>query len=288
MNPLDVVQALIYGVVFGSIYALVASGFALTLGVMQIVNFAHGHLIAAAGFLSLLLFRLWAVDPFVSIAATVPLAFVLGAALYTLVLRHVVMESHHTQIIVTLGIGLIIENVLLLAFGGDLRLATTAYTSRTVRLGGLALSVPKIAAAVLAVVTVSLLWAMLRYTKLGKAIRASTDNWQAATLMGIDVRRVRLYAFGLSAMTAAVAGSSLPTFYLLSPFSGLEFLLKAFAIVVIGGVEDVRGVVIAGLLLGLLEAAAGVLFSAALGSAFTFAVVLVFLAWRPSGLLGRA
>jgi branched-chain amino acid transport system permease protein len=141
---------------------------------------------------------------------------------------------------------------------------------------------------VLAVVTVSLLWSMLRYTKLGKAIRASTDNWQAATLMGIDVRRVRLYAFGLSAVTAAVAGSSLPTFYLLSPFSGIEFLLKAFAIVVIGGVEDVRGVVIGGLLLGLLEAAAGMLFSAAIGSAFTFAVVLVFLAWRPSGLLGRA
>jgi branched-chain amino acid transport system permease protein len=282
------VQTLVSGVFMGSVYALIAIGFTLVFGVTDIVNFAHGHFVMVAMFLSYLAFRVGGVDPYVSLLGVLPVFFGFGVVIYHLVIRQIAESPHSAHMMVTLGLLIFLENLANFAFGGDLRGVTTTYTTSSWLVGPIAVPLARAAAAVVSLAAVVVLALFLARTRLGKAIRAAASNREGAALVGIDVGRVYLLAFALGTVAAGLAGAVMVPFSLVSPFVGNEFMLKAFVIAVLGGLGSVGGALLGGLLIGLIEAVSTLYISASLGNAIVFAVLIAVLLFRPWGILGQA
>jgi branched-chain amino acid transport system permease protein len=272
----------------GSVYALIAIGFTLVFGVTNIVNFAHGHFVMGAMFVTYLLFKAWKVDPYVGLVVVLPLFFVVGSLIYRLVIQRIVEAPHSAHMMVTLGLLIFIENLANLFFGGDLRGITTTYTTSSLVLGDVSFPVARMGAAAVSLAAVVGLALVLHRTSLGKAIRAAANNPEGAALVGIDVGRVYRVAFSLGTAAAALAGAVIMPFSLVSPFVGGEFILKAFVIAVLGGLGSVAGALIGGLLIGLVEALSSLYISASLGNAIVFAILIAVLLYRPWGILGQA
>ncbi|HWN14447.1 MAG TPA: branched-chain amino acid ABC transporter permease [Candidatus Dormibacteraeota bacterium] len=289
MLGLDVIlQAGLSGLFMGSVYALIAIGFTLVFGVTNIVNFAHGHFVMGAMFVTYLLFKALKVDPYVGLVVVLPLFFVLGSLIYRLVIQRIVEAPHSAHMMVTLGLLIFIENLANLFFGGDLRGITTTYTTSSLVLGDVSFPVARMGAAAVSLAAVVGLALVLHRTSLGKAIRAAANNPEGAALVGIDVGRVYRVAFSLGTAAAALAGAVIMPFSLVSPFVGGEFILKAFVIAVLGGLGSVAGALIGGLLIGLVEALSSLYISASLGNAIVFAILIAVLLYRPWGILGQA
>jgi branched-chain amino acid transport system permease protein len=289
MLGLDVIlQAGLSGLFMGSVYALIAIGFTLVFGVTNIVNFAHGHFVMGAMFVTYLLFKAWKVDPYVGLVVVLPLFFVVGSLIYRLVIQRIVEAPHSAHMMVTLGLLIFIENLANLFFGGDLRGITTTYTTSSLVLGDVSFPVARMGAAAVSLAAVVGLALVLHRTSLGKAIRAAANNPEGAALVGIDVGRVYRVAFSLGTAAAALAGAVIMPFSLVSPFVGGEFILKAFVIAVLGGLGSVAGALIGGLLIGLVEALSSLYISASLGNAIVFAILIAVLLYRPWGILGQA
>jgi branched-chain amino acid transport system permease protein len=272
----------------GSVYALIAIGFTLVFGVTNIVNFAHGHFVMGAMFVTYLLFKVLQVDPYVGLVVVLPLFFALGSLIYRLVIQRIVGAPHSAHMMVTLGLLIFIENLANLFFGGDLRGITTTYTTSSLVLGDVSFPVARLGAAAVSLAAVVGLALVLHRTSLGKAIRAAANNPEGAALVGIDVGRVYRMAFSLGTAAAALAGAVIMPFSLVSPFVGGEFILKAFVIAVLGGLGSVAGALIGGLLIGLVEALSSLYISASLGNAIVFAILIAVLLYRPWGILGQA
>ncbi len=280
-------NAVINGLMYGSIWGIVALGFTLAFGVMDFVNFAQGFFVLVFAYLSYFLFSNWGVDPYVSLILVIPLSFILGLFVYKYLGARMIDEPHTSHIIVTLGLCFFIENGMLLLAGGDLRSAVTPYTSSTFRAGSFIISYPRLWASLISWACVISLFLFLRYTDFGKAMRAAADNREGAKVVGIYVDRVYLVAFGLSTVIAGIAGVIMIPFYLISPFTGMDLLSKAFSAVVIGGLGSIPGAIVGGLIIGVVESVAGVYFKASLGNALTFFLVIIVLIFKPSGLFGE-
>ncbi len=283
-----VVQTCLSGLFMGSVYALIGIGFTLVFGVTDIVNFAHGHLVMGAMFITYLLFKLAGVDPYLSLVVVVPLFFALGALLYKVVIERIVEAPHSAHMMVTLGLLIFFENVANFFFGGDLRGITTTYTTSSFIVADISVPIARLGAAAVSLAAVVVLALFLHRTSLGKAIRASANNREGAALVGIDVRRVYLISFSLGTAAAALAGAVIMPFSLVSPFVGHEFILKAFVIAVLGGLGSVAGALVGGLLIGLVEALSSLYISASLGNAIVFAILIAVLLYRPWGIFGQA
>lgn len=283
-----ILQTCLSGLFMGSVYALIAIGFTLVFGVTNIVNFAHGHIVMGAMFVTYLLFKTANVDPYVSLIVVLPLFFALGALLYTVVIQRIVEAPHSAHMMVTLGLLIFFENVANLFFGSDLRGITTTYTTSSFIVGDISIPVARLGAAAVSLAAVVVLALFLHRTSLGKAIRASANNREGAALVGIDVGRVYLIAFSLGTAAAALAGAVIMPFSLVSPFVGGEFILKAFVIAVLGGLGSVAGALVGGLLIGFVEALSSLYISASLGNAIVFAILIAVLLYRPWGIFGQA
>jgi branched-chain amino acid transport system permease protein len=283
-----IVQTCLSGLFMGSVYALIGIGFTLVFGVTDIVNFAHGHLVMGAMFITYLLFKLAGVDPYVSLVIVVPVFFGVGAILYKLVIERIVEAPHSAHMMVTLGLLIFFENVANFFFGGDLRGITTTYTTSSFVVADVSLPIARLGAAAVSLAAVVALALFLHRTSLGKAIRASANNREGAALVGIDVRRVYLISFSLGTAAAALAGAVIMPFSLVSPFVGHEFILKAFVIAVLGGLGSVAGALVGGLLIGFVEALSSLYISASLGNAIVFAILIAVLLYRPWGIFGQA
>ncbi len=283
-----IVQTCLSGLFMGSVYALIGIGFTLVFGVTDIVNFAHGHLVMGAMFITYLLFKLAGVDPYLSLVVVVPLFFALGALLYKVVIERIVEAPHSAHMMVTLGLLIFFENVANFFFGGDLRGITTKYTTSSFIVADISIPLARLGAAAVSLVAVVVLALFLHRTSLGKAIRASANNREGAALVGIDVRRVYLISFSLGTAAAALAGAVIMPFSLVSPFVGHEFILKAFVIAVLGGLGSVAGALVGGLLIGFVEALSSLYISASLGNAIVFAILIAVLLYRPWGIFGQA
>ncbi len=283
-----ILQTCLSGLFMGSVYALIAIGFTLVFGVTNIVNFAHGHLVMGAMFVTYLLFKTANVDPYVSLIVVLPLFFGLGALLYTVVIQRIVEAPHSAHMMVTLGLLIFFENVANFFFGSDLRGITTTYTTSSFLVGDISIPIARLGAAAVSLAAVVVLALFLHRTSLGKAIRASANNREGAALVGIDVGRVYLIAFSLGTAAAALAGAVIMPFSLVSPFVGGEFILKAFVIAVLGGLGSVAGALVGGLLIGFVEALSSLYISASLGNAIVFAILIAVLLYRPWGIFGQA
>jgi len=283
-----IAQTCLSGLFMGSVYALIGIGFTLVFGVTDIVNFAHGHLVMGAMFITYLLFKFAGVDPYLSLVVVVPMFFAAGALLYKLVIERIVEAPHSAHMMVTLGLLIFFENVANFFFGGDLRGITTKYTTSSFVVADVSLPIARLGAAAVSLAAVVALALFLRRTSLGKAIRASANNREGAALVGIDVRRVYLVSFSLGTAAAALAGAVIMPFSLVSPFVGHEFILKAFVIAVLGGLGSVAGALVGGLLIGFVEALSSLYISASLGNAIVFAILIAVLLYRPWGIFGQA
>jgi branched-chain amino acid transport system permease protein len=282
-----ILNAVINGLMYGSFWGVIALGFTLVFGIMDFVNFAIGYFVLVPAYITFFLFMKFGFDPYFSLIFVIPISFFLGVVLYKLLGARLADEPHSAHIVVTLGVCFFIENFLLLLAGGDLRSAVTSYTSSTIVLGPMIISYPRLWATIVSWICVIVLFVFLKYTDLGKSMRSAADNKTGARIVGIYVDRVYMIAFGFSVMIAGIAGGVLIPFYLMSPFSGMEFLVKAFGAVVIGGLGSIPGAIVGGLIIGIVEALGGVFFKASLGNALTFSIVICVLLFKPSGLFGE-
>jgi branched-chain amino acid transport system permease protein len=288
VTPAVLLQALISGILIGGVYALIGIGLTIIFGVMRVINFAHGELMMVGMYLTYFLFTLLGIDPFVSVLITIPIMFAFGALLQKAVINRILGSLPQNQILLTIGLGLIMSNTVMLAFTSDYKILTTSYSSASIRLGDISVSWPlTVSFAITVAITAGLYWFLMK-TDTGQAIRATAQDREAAQLMGINVSRMSILAFGIGASLAGTAGALISPTYYVFPQVGSAFTLKAFVITVLGGMGSVVGATLGGIIIGVVESVGAVAISSDWKDVIVFAIFLVVLLVRPAGLMGRS
>jgi branched-chain amino acid transport system permease protein len=281
-----VAQAVVNGLLIGGIYALVSIGVTLIFGVVKIVNFAQGEFVMLGMYISFFLASRYGIDPLASLVVSMPALFIVGVLLQRFLIRRVLGLGDMPQIFLTFALSLLLVNVALLLFTANYRTVETPYTEMTIHLGPLYIAVAKLIAFAVAMLLSGALWVFLHTTDLGKAMRAAAQNREVAMLMGINPDRVFCVAVGVALALAGAAGSLLMPFYPAYPLVGQVFVLMAFVAVVLGTLGNVTGALIASLMMGVAESLGIQFVGADSGLIVVFAMLLLTLAVRPSGLFG--
>jgi branched-chain amino acid transport system permease protein len=285
----QLLQATVYGLLQGGLLALVAVGFSLVWGVMNVINLAHGSFVLIGAYLAFELHRRLGLDPF---AAMVPVAVALFAAGYLVqrgLINLVVKAPIFITLLLTFGLDLLLVNGLILVYSGDYRSIPTGYAGDSLPLsGGVRVPVGRLLAAVVALALTLALVAVMRHTRTGLAILATGMDRGAARLMGIRARHVYALTFGIAAAMAGVAGAAVGTVGTFSPADAGRFTLFSFVAAVLGGLGNMYGALLGGMVLGLVEGWGGQLLPGTLVNAVAFGVLVVVLAVRPQGIAGRA
>jgi branched-chain amino acid transport system permease protein len=281
-------QAIIGGLLMGGVLSLVAIGLSLIFGVMNIINFAHGALLMVGMYISFFAFQFFNFDPFLSIVFSMPLLFLVGLLIQKVVINPVLNAAHINQLLLTLGLMLFVENLAAQIFGLGDRSVMTKYSTSTISLWGASISITRLIASLLALTINYLLYLFLKRTKTGKAIRAASEEKTAAQLVGINVNRINLIAFGIGSACAGAAGSMVLSFYPVSPHVGHVFLITAFVVIMLGGGSNLMGVFWAALIIGLAESLGQVLLMLPASSAqvISFGILIIILFFKPAGLFG--
>jgi len=286
LSPVILVPAVLNGLMTGAVYALVALGLTLVYGVLHIINFAHGALLTAAMFAAFFAYTLLGIDPYLAALILTPLFFVLGYGLQRFIIGPAAHGEDRNFLLVTLGLAIVIENALLYGFRADTRTINLPYAFDVVEVGSAFLAVPKVVAFGAVIVVALALWAVMQWTDTGKAIRAVAKEKLGAELSGIDVAHIYAVTFGLGTACVAIAACLLIPTYYVNPTAGDAFVLIAFTIVVLGGMGSIAGALIGGLFVGVVESLSSVLLGESLGQIGIFAMFIIVLLVRPSGLFG--
>lgn len=285
-SPVIATQAIVTGLLIGGVYGLVAMGLTLIFGVLDIVNFAHGAFLAVALFVTWWLASTIGLHPYLTMLVTVPVMFGLGYGVQRGVLSGAMGKPLENQLLITLGISLVIENALLLFFGADPR-SVPLPSDRAIGLLGAVADLSRILAFAGALVLAGLLFLVLQRTRLGTAIRAVASNDAGAQLVGIDTRRIYAVTFAIGTACAGAAGTLVAPLVTVEPSTGALFNIVAFVVVVIGGMGNVVGALVGGLVIGLAEQLGSIFLpgQSPLLSVFIVFVLVLFL--KPQGLFGR-
>lgn len=275
------------GVLTGLVYGLSALGLSVIFGVMRVVNFAHGELTCAAMYATVVLASASGLDPFALLPAIALGFFALGYLLQRFALNRFMARPEHIQLLVLLGIATIVTNGLLMAFGPDARGVETSYQLDSIELGPLLIDSARIYVSAAALAAMLLLLAFFRFTLTGKAIRACADNPLGARVIGLDVEHLYALTFGLGSACVAVAGCASLALTEVTPAAGPAYTMLGFAIVIVGGLGSMAGALLAGLVIGVSEALAGLFFAPSAKSLVSFGLLILVLLFRPQGLLGR-
>jgi branched-chain amino acid transport system permease protein len=287
LSPVILLPAVLNGLLTGAIYALVALGLTLIYGVLHIVNFAHGALLTAALFAAYFAYHLLGLDPYLAIFVLTPMFFCLGYGLQLFVIGPAAHGKDENILLVTLGLAIIIENLLLYAFRADTRTIDLPYGFAVLDFGVAFLAVPRVIGFCVALAVALALWLVLNLTDIGKAMRAVAHERLGAELAGIDVAHIYAVTFGLGTACVAIAACLLLPTYYVNPQVGNAFVLVAFTIVVLGGMGSVAGSLIGGLLIGVIESLSGLFLGESLGQIGVFLIFILVLLFRPSGLFGE-
>lgn len=282
-----VTQAVATGILIGGVYGLVAMGLTLIFGVLDIVNFAHGSFLALALFVTFWLVNGLGLHPYLALAVSVPVMFVVGVMVQRGILAGAMGKPLENQLLITLGIALIIENSLLLFFGANPR-SVALPGDRGVPIFGAVADLSRVLAFVGALLLAGGLFLLLQRTRLGTAIRAVAANDAGAQLVGIDTRRIYAVTFAIGTACAGAAGTLVAPLVTIEPTTGAMFNIVAFVVVVLGGMGNVIGALLGGLIIGLAEQLGAIYLpgQSPLLSVFIVFVLVLFL--RPQGLFGRA
>jgi branched-chain amino acid transport system permease protein len=280
-------QLLVSTLLLGSIYALIAVGLTLIFGIMRVVNFAHGEFLMLGMYFAFWAFSLWRLDPYVVLLASVPLFFLIGLASYYLVMRGVIAASHNVQIFTTVGLSIALQNVALVLWTADFRFVRPWHSSVVVRLGGAALNVSQIVAFAVSLALTLALFAFMRWTHGGRVMRATAQDREAATLMGIDTDRVYRLAWAIGIACVGAAGVLMSPLYTVYPTAGLQFVLLAYVVVVLGGLGDMVGALLGSLIVAAVEVVGSYVFGVAWKEVLYFVLFILVLVFRPAGLFGQ-
>jgi len=280
-------QVIVNGILTGGLYALIAVGLTLIFGVMRVINFVHGETLMLGSYLTYFLFTLLGIDPFISLPLAIFALFVLGVAIQHFFINPVLDTPHLNQILLTFGLVLIIQNLALILWSGNYISMTTRYSAISLKFGPLSVGLTRFLGLVIAIFLTILLTVVLKRTEWGKSVRAVTQDREAAMLMGIDVNRVNMVAFGVGSAMGGAAGVVTSMIMYVFPLVGMIFVLKAFAIVVLGGFGSIGGAVLGSLILGLTESIVTNYVPNGSGWAegVSFVVMILILVIRPKGLI---
>lgn len=281
-------QAIVSGLANAALYALIAVGLTLVFGVMRIINFAHGEFLMIAMYSGYFAWSLLGIDPIVAIALVTPALMVLGALLYSSVMRFALRVPEINQMAVTLGLSLLLQHLALVAFTGDNMLVTQARAIAGVELGPVVVQVNQLIACGISIVLLSALYLVLQRTDFGLIMRAVAQSRDGAALSGIDVTGVYKWAMAVGIGTLGVAGPLLVSILYVNPHVGALFTLKAFVIVILGGLGSFTGALLGALVVGLAESIAGAWFSASVAAAVPFVILILILLTRPEGMMNRS
>ena len=282
----NILTVLVFGVLLGGIYGLVSIGLNLIFGVVRIVNFAQGELVMFGMYGSYFAYTQWGLSPYVSVFIVAPAVGLLGVAIQRLVIQPLHAESN-MQIFATFGLLMFFQNIMLAISRGEAYSVGGDAAATVLQLGDLKLSMTRVVTLVAATLITIGLHLFLSRTMTGKSIRAVTQDKRAARAMGINVEKTFLITFGIGSALAGVAGALLTPIYSITPAVGGNFILAAFAVVVLGGLGSVWGAYIGGLIVGIVEVFAGFYIDPVLRSAVWFLIFLIVLIVRPAGLLGQ-
>jgi len=297
LDPLTIAQIAIGGLLLGAVYALLACGLNLIFGVMRVINVSHGQLMMLGSYATLWVFTSYGALPFlapilsspipfivVSVVVSMAVMFVVGVFLQRFFVQYVMRAPELTSLLLTFGLGITITNLALYFWSANYQ--SVPYLTGSFALGPLSLSLPRLVAFSFALVITLVVYFFLQRARFGKAIRATAQHGDMAMICGIDVGRVRLITFGLGAALAGAAGSLLITMYAVNPDMGQVFILKAFAIIVLGGMGSFSGAFLGALILGLVEGFTSYFFTVQLSEAAAYIILILVLLLKPSGLLG--
>lgn len=281
-----IIEAVLNGMLTGSVYALIALGLTLVYGVLHIINFSHGAMLALAMFCVLVLNQTFGLDPYVQIPLLVPILFLAGYVIQRFIIGPGSHGKDENILMITLGISIVIENVLLAIFRSDIRSITTDYSFNVVEVGPFIFSQARVFGLVGSLITAVVLWFFLARSSTGRAIRAVAKEKLGASLVGINVKHIYAVTFGIGFACLAVAACLLlPSFYV-SPSVGAAFVLVAFTVVVLGGMGSILGAVVGGLIIGVVESLSGLFLGESLGQIGIFVTFILVLLFRPTGLFG--
>ena len=280
-------QLLANGIVLGGLYAAIAAGFSLVWGVLNVINILHGTFIVLGSYVAFFLHAYAGVHPFLSIVPAALVLFVVGWVLQAGFINRVVTAPVLITLTLTFGLDLVINNAMLLAFTADYRKVNLASPLPALILGPVLVPGDRLAATGLAILLTYGLYRLLSDSNVGRAIVAVRMDREAAALMGVDVKRINAITFGIGALMAGAAGALLSIIYPISPLNSTLFLGKAFVVCVLGGLGSVPGALVGGLALGLIESLGGYALGPEHAVTISFALLLLLLFVRPSGLLGR-
>ncbi|MEJ5357089.1 MAG: branched-chain amino acid ABC transporter permease [Desulfobacterales bacterium] len=282
----------INGILMGSIYGLAALGLTLIFGVLKVINFAHGSLLMVGMYAAYWAVLLTGVHPYLALIFVLPLMFAFGYFLQAVVIQPIFKAEREvrepiTVIIVTTGVWYILDNLALLVFGPQYRnIQDNPLRGKMIEAGEMLISVPKLWGFCAAVATAALIWLFLQKTRMGRAVRATSLDRDAASLQGINPYQIYNIAFGLGTAVAGVAGVALVPFYNVFPTVGVLFDIKCFIIVVLGGLGSIGGALLGGMIIGVIESVGPQFMTATWTEAIVYALFLGFLFLRPSGLFG--
>jgi branched-chain amino acid transport system permease protein len=285
-----IAQNLVYGILVGGLYGLAAVGLSLVFGVTKFLNVAHGELLMLGGYASFWLFTLRDVDPFLSLPVVAFFLVLIGFVLYKLLFARMVTLTEDNKIkntlLVGFGLSLIFQTVAKQLWTADDRGITTDYSLQAFTLFGVRFPIVRVASLAVALICLLALHLFLRKTYTGKAIRATVQDWEAATVMGIDIHRVYLLAFVVGAALAGVAGALVAVGYSIQPTMGLDWTLIALVVMVLGGLGSILGTFVGGLVLGVTQSLTNYWPGAEWRWIVALLLFLVVLILRPQGLFG--
>lgn len=288
MDSAIVLQAVVSGLANAATYALVAVGLTLVFGVMRIINFAHGEFLMLSMYGGYFAWAQLGLDPRISILLVTPALMLAGAVLYQGAVRFLLKAPEINQMAVTLGLSLLLQNLALMAFSGDNRLLTLNQSTQSISIGSAYLQLPQLTAAVASLLLLAVLYLLIHKTDLGLSMRAASQSREGAALSGIRIEKVYMLALCLGVGTLGVAGPLLVSTLYANPQVGSLFTLKAFVIVIVGGLGSFGGALIGALIVALAESLAGLVFSASVASAVPFALLVAVMLFRPEGILSGA
>lgn len=286
-------QAVTTGIFLGGLYGLISSGLSLIFGITRIVNFAHGDFVTLGMYATFVAFASFGLHPLLSLPLVAVLMFGMGLLVYGLFIVRTLNQkadrpddTHISQIVITLALGILIQNGLLLAFSPGQR-SVTGVLRGFYSVGGISINKAQLFAFVIAALCFAALYLFLNYTSFGRATQAAVDDDDMAIMVGIDTRRIYAVSFGLGIALAAVAGAILVTYYPVTPTTGASFLAIAFVTVVLGGLGNVVGAFLAGLIIGVIQQLTATYVAIDLQNVGLFVLFILILLLRPNGLMGR-
>ena len=283
----QVFQSLLDGVLMGGVYALAALGLSLIFGVLKITNFAHGAMMTVGMYVVYALASGLGLNPYLALPIAMLVMFLIGFLIQRFPIHYIEHAPAHNQLLLTLGVAYVLENVLLVIFTPNYKSLTVSGFEKAIRIGDLTIAPAKLIAFGMVIVVTAGVYLLLYKTQMGKCIRASAQNDIGAKLMGINVRNIRAVAFGIGAVCTGIAGGLLTPIMSIYPTLGESFQLKCFVIAVLGGMGNLWGALVSGLLIGVIESMTGYYLGGSWSDMLIYGVFILILFIRPTGLFGR-